>query len=284
MKSELECLVCMMNQAMRTARIATDDPAKQEQIMKQVGEQIRHIDLSLSPAINSQQVYRLVSELTGNEDPYADIKQQTNLEALKYIPQLREMVNASPNPLYTALQVSVAGNSIDFGIGQSFDLKEIIDGIINTPFAVDHFEMFMLELNYARSLLFLGDNSGEIIFDRLLVEELLKIGVQVTYCVKSGPVINDATMADAVMAGLTEIVPVIETGSNAIGVDFTKSGESFQRALEQSNIMIGKGHGNFETCLGTAFNIYFLLKAKCPVVAEALGVKQGDIAFSRNII
>ena len=121
-----------------------------------------------------------------------------------------------------------------------------------------------------------------IIFDRILVEELLKTGVEIIFIVKSGPIINDAMMADARVAGLTDLVPVIETGSNDIGINVSRSSEEFLKAFKSADLILAKGHGNFETCCAFPQNFYFLLKAKCKVVAKELGVRMGDIVFKNN--
>ncbi|MEI6219261.1 MAG: ARMT1-like domain-containing protein, partial [bacterium] len=135
------------------------------------------------------------------------------------------------------------------------------------------------DLGPGRHLLYLGDNSGEIVFDTLLVEQILKTGTTVTYTVKSGPIINDATMDDAVVSGMTKLTKVIETGSDDIGVNWRRSSKQFKKAFSSSDVIIAKGHGNFETCDELPGNIYSLLKAKCNVVAAVLGVKLGDMVF-----
>jgi uncharacterized protein with ATP-grasp and redox domains len=140
----------------------------------------------------------------------------------------------------------------------------------------------MKELMPGRRLLMLGDNSGEIVFDRLLIEELLRANIDVTYCVKSRPIINDATMEDARTAGIDTLVPVIETGSGDIGINFEHVSNEFRQAFESADLILAKGHGNFETCHDLPDNIYFLLKTKCNVVAQELGVEKGAIVFKNN--
>ena len=116
-------------------------------------------------------------------------------------------------------------------------------------------------------------------FDRVLVEQLLAAGLKVTVVVKSSPIINDATMEDAEFAGITALCPVIETGSNDIGVGWRNVSRTFRRHVRGADILLGKGHGNFETCVGKRGNYYFLLKAKCDIVAAELGVKMGATVF-----
>lgn len=281
-KSELECLVCMLRQGLNTAKIATDEREKQRKVLNLISREIESINLALPPAIISKRVYEIVSEVAGIEDPFRQIKERSNREALSMLPHLKEKVFSSKDPLYSALLVAVAGNIIDLGIGYSYDLSKDVENIINSRFVLDDYQEFKAEIKNGKNLLYLGDNAGEIVFDRILVEELLKRGVNVKFCVKSKPIINDATMEDAKIAGLTKLVPVIETGNNSIGIDFESISDELKREFLKADIIIAKGHGNFETCYGLPYRIYFLLKAKCDVVSRALGVRTGDIVFFKQ--
>jgi uncharacterized protein with ATP-grasp and redox domains len=236
-------------------------------------------EMDQTPAALSQPVYSFIAELSGIADPYRRVKEETNRAALDMLDDLRRRVLESPDRLDAALHAAVAGNIIDLGIGHKFDLGKDIAHLMATPFAVSAIERFRRELRPGWRVLYVGDNAGEIVFDRLLVEHLLANGAKVTFAVKSGPIINDATMDDAVTAGLTGMVPVIETGSNDIGVNWNRASAAFTRAVQEADAVIAKGHGNFETCEDRPENVYFLLKAKCEVVARQLGVNLGDLVF-----
>lgn len=282
MKSDPECLFCMMKQAFNTVKATTDDPTVQREVLNRVAEVISYTDLNRTPAAISQPVYEIVSRVTGSKDPYAAIKRQTNEQAMKLLPVLQHMLDKAKDPLMTALHMAVAGNIVDIGIGHIFDLEKDVFTIMSIPFTRDDTEKFRKDLQPGKRLLYIGDNSGEIVFDRLLVKVLLDMGIKITFCVKSYPIINDALMEDARRVGITELVPVIETGSNDIGINLQKSGEVFRKELAESDIILAKGHGNFETCNDRSENFYFLLKAKCNVVAKALGVTMGDIVFIKG--
>jgi len=272
----------MFKQALNTARIATDDEEQHKQIIDRLAIRLHESDMGLPPAHNSKKVYEIVSEITGNPDPYRLQKAATNQEALDLLPDLLELMEKADDPLSAALHLSAAGNIIDLGIGHEYDLRKDVLRIIDHPFAIDDTDDFRGELEKGKTLLFLGDNAGEIVFDRNLVEVLLTYGVRVTYAVKSGPIINDALMEDAIVAGLTDLVEVIETGSDYIGVHFDNAGEDFVRTFRLADCILAKGHGNFETCSGLPHNLYFLLKAKCDVVARELGIRTGDIVFKHQ--
>ena len=274
-----ECIACLFRQALNTARIATPDTRQHTRILKSLAGYARTLDLKKSPAALSDPLYALVAKVTGVRDPYARQKRETNEAARALLPAAARRVAAAADPLKAALHLAVAGNIIDLGINHPFDLKRDVARIMRQPFAIDHYADFLRDLKPGRRLLYLGDNCGEIVFDTVLVSYLLKRGILVTYVVKSAPIINDATLADAEWAGLPALCPVIETGSNAIGVGWNKLGAAFRRELRRSDLILGKGHGNFETCIGRKGNFYFLLKAKCDIVANELGVRTGSSVF-----
>lgn len=280
MKSDLECLVCLLKQALNTVKLVTRDKLVQREVINRVSDWIKEADLENSPADISTKVYKIVSEITGNKDPYKEIKKKTNEEALKFLPYLNKIMSRAENKLDAALHIAVAGNIIDLGIGHDYDLKRDVKQVIKTRFAINDISAFSQELKSGVRLLFLGDNSGEIVFDRILIEYLLSCDINIVYVVKSGPIINDALLEDAEIAGITKLVPVIETGSDDIGVNFRNTDNRFKKEYKNADIILAKGHGNFETLSNRSDNIYFLLKAKCNVVAAELEIKKGDIALS----
>jgi uncharacterized protein with ATP-grasp and redox domains len=282
MRAEPDCVVCAFRQALNTARQASGDPSVHRRVLQRLAATPETFHLAQTPARLSQPVYRIVAEEAGVADPYAEQKRRTNAEALQLAGELRATIEAAPDPLDAALHAAVAGNIIDLGIGHAFDLSRDIRAMMVRPFAISALETFRAELRSGCRLLYLGDNAGEIVFDGLLVERLLAAGVRVTFAVKSGPIINDATMEDARQVRLTDLVPVIETGAGDIGVEWANVSDEFRRAFETADVILSKGHGNFETTEDRPENLYFLLKAKCEIVARALGVTLGDIVFARG--
>lgn len=282
MKTQPECIACLSRQALNTARVATDDPALHTEILVRTARYIASANLEQPPASFSQPAYAIVREVTGIRDPYAAHKKAGNREALQLLPHLRERVRTAPDPLEAALHAAVAGNVIDLGIGHEFELERDVLQLMQQPFARLDMDAFRRDLAGCRRLLYLGDNAGEIVFDMLLVEALRAQVQNITFTVKSGPIINDATLEDALEVGMTRLARVIETGSDDIGVYWDRTSEEFRAAVRDADVIVAKGHGNFETCAGRPENFYFLLKAKCPVVAGELGVRLGDIVFHRN--
>lgn len=279
MKAEPDCLVCLMKQALNTTRVVTDDRAVQQEVLARLARVLPELSLEDSPAAVSQAAYDVVAEVTGVADPYASNKRETNAEALRLLPELEKLVAGSDDPLRDAVRLAVAGNMIDLGIGHKFDIQEDMWTFMDLGFVIDATEDFRDDLRPGRTLLYLGDNAGEIVFDRVLVGQLVARGLDVTFTVKSGPIINDAMMADAREAGLTDLCRVIETGSNDIGVNWRRCSDAFRGAFDAADIIVSKGQGNFESCDRQPGNIYFLLKAKCECVARELGVGFGERVF-----
>ncbi|MBN1557330.1 MAG: DUF89 family protein [Lentisphaerae bacterium] len=283
MKAHPDCIVCMFRQALNTVRLVSDDTETHRRVLAALAARVAAgASLDQTPAALSQPAYDIIAELTGIRDPYAREKRESNTTALRLLPDVRARIDAAADPLAAALHAAVAGNVIDLGIGHAFDIERDILAMMDQPFAISALDAFRRELQPGRKLLYLGDNAGEIVFDRLLVEQLLGAGVAVTFTVKSAPIINDATREDADQAGLTGRVPVIETGSGDIGVNWARCSAGFREAVAGADVILAKGHGNFETCNDRSGNFFFLLKAKCPLVARTLGCELGDLVFKRS--
>ncbi len=281
MKAKPECIVCAYRQALNAAGVVSDDPAFHCNVLDCMTEVMNGVSLEQTPAALSKSAYRIVCQEGGVSDPYLEEKKRTGAIAMGMLPQLRALLADAEDPLEFVLHAAVAGNVIDLGIAATNrdNIEPEILEIMRNDFAVSAIDRFRKEIRPGAKLLYLGDNAGEILFDRLLVEFLLKNDVEVMFTVKSGPIINDATLEDAESAGIADLVPVIETGSDDIGVCWNNVSAEFLSAFQNADVVLSKGQGNFETCDDRPENIYFLLKAKCAVVALELGVELGDIAF-----
>jgi uncharacterized protein with ATP-grasp and redox domains len=232
------------------------------------------MDRQTSTVAMGQQIHRLVRELTGRQDPYRELKDRFNELALSLMPEMRQLVAESDNQLETAVRLAIAGNIIDFGVNAAVEdshLHESIEFALKVPL-LGSIEKFAAALDAADSILYLADNTGEIVFDRLLVEQL----ENVTVAVRGGPVINDATMVDAEFAGLTDIVRVIDNGNDAPGTILADCSDEFQHEFERASLVIAKGQGNYESLIDSDKNIAFLLRAKCSVIAHNVGCDLGS--------
>ncbi len=278
MKTYLDCLPCFFRQALGAARAATDDEHIQRKVMDAVAEMITGFPLDITPPEIAQQVYRAVYRITENEDPYREAKTQSNEKALALYPRLKRIVADSDDPLLTTCKLAIAGNSIDLGPQvEQCDLDSVIESTLNSPLAYDDYPEFSRAIEAASNILYLADNAGEIVFDRLLIEELYrKRKLDITVAVRGKPIINDATMKDAESVGLKSLTTVITNGSDAPATILSQCSSQMRQLYDSADVIVAKGQGNYESLSDETANIFFLLRAKCPVVAVPLKVGVGD--------
>ncbi|ADC88974.1 protein of unknown function DUF89 [Thermocrinis albus DSM 14484] len=236
-----------------------------------------HQDLTLSPAHYAYHIQRLVKEVTGVEDPFYQVKKVSNRVALKLLQELSQL--PTEDPLERAIKLSGAGNAVDFAIAQQLDLEERVKEILNTEPALFEYPLFLERLQKAEKVLIIGDNAGEIVLDRLLVEELIKRGKEVIYAVKGAPILNDALMEDAEEAGLTSLCRVVSNGSDRVGTVLEDCSQEFRRLFQEAHLVISKGQANFETLSKADREIFFLLTVKCLPIERETGGKKGRIFF-----
>lgn len=283
MKTYFDCMPCFIRQALDAAKLATDDEQIHEQVVREVLRLASDLDMSQSPPAIGQQIHRLIRELVGEDDPYHRIKKRFNNLALKLYPELRKQIVGSQDRLETAIRLAIAGNIIDFGVNSSVDesdLHKAISESLVADFDNLHLESFRDAVGQAEDIFYLADNAGEIVFDRLLIEQLPY--EKVTVVVKGKPVINDATMEDAGAAGLTRIVEVIDNGSDAPGTILESCSEEFRRRFADADLIIAKGQGNYETLSDVEKDMFFILKVKCPVIARHLGCEVGQMILRKS--
>jgi damage-control phosphatase, subfamily I len=280
MKATVDCLECIVRQALRAARIAGDDSEMHRAVINSVVADIPGMDLNESPAVLSLGVYQIVNQISGVNDAYKTMKEEQNKMALLLEPELKQYVRDSREPIVTAIRLAAAGNIIDLGILQSHEIDphEAIGKAMNAPLDIEHTEKFLEDLKHCDELLYLLDNSGEIVFDKVLIRELQKY-TRVTAVVKAGPIINDACMEDAKQVGVTDLCEVIDNGGAFVGSPLSLIPDHFRKRMEKADIILGKGQGNYETVDDFDGNVYLLLKIKCEVVAQHSGLPLGAAAF-----
>jgi uncharacterized protein with ATP-grasp and redox domains len=234
-----------------------------------------------SAPLFSRELHNILRSYTDNPDPYSDVKRENNDEALKMVPELQKIVDNSIDPFSTALRLAIAGNIIDFAAKQNFNLQATINKAIESEFAIDHSGQLKEAVGNAHSVLYLGDNAGEIVFDKLFVQTINH--PDLTYVVRGAPVINDVTMEDAEYTGMKEVARVISSGYDAPSTIPEKSGKEFNEYFGKADIIISKGQGNLEGLLHlNDKRIFFLLLVKCNVVAEFLKVKKDSLVVYNN--
>lgn len=282
MKTEIECLPCFLRQTVIALKQldGLQDDLRQE-ILHEVLSIIEKADMNKPPAYSTTFIHRTIRDKIG-QDPFKKIKSLYNTIAMGLYPELKEKVRSSRDPLWTAARLAIAGNIIDFGIFTSIDISKSVEDALKETIAVDDYGSFKHAVNETDTILYLLDNSGEIVFDKLLIEELLRKGKKVKAVVKGSPVLNDVTMDDACQTLLTELCEVVDNGSDAIGTVLEWTSPEFQAHFQSADLIISKGQGNFETIADNGKRTYFLFQAKCEVVSKGLGLSSGSMLLKKS--
>lgn len=279
MQTYLDCYPCFMRQALQAARFTGIDEAGQKEVLQTVMQALQAMPEGASPPVMAQEVHRIVRQVSGQADPYRQAKIDSTENALAWYPILRERIDKADDPLDMAIRLSIAGNIIDLGVADTYDLEDSINRVLSQPLSIDHSPALRRRLETASELLYLGDNSGESVFDRLLIETL---DIPVTYVVKGSPAINDVTHQEAVEAGLDQVARLVDNGSDAPGTLLDQCSSEFRRRFQAAELIIAKGQGNFESLSHVDAPIFFLLQAKCNVIAGELGVSEKSLVVKGN--
>jgi uncharacterized protein with ATP-grasp and redox domains len=275
MRTYLDCIPCFIRQALESAKLASADTVVHERVLREVLRWTSEMDMSQPPPAMGQRIHRLLHALTGTDDPYRLAKERQNRMALDLLAEVKTEIETAADPLHMAVRLAIAGNVIDMGVNGSVtesDLRASLRQALTEPFTGEWSD-FRQAVAEAGKILYLADNAGEIVLDRMLIEQLGP--ARVTLGVRGGPIINDATLADARAAGLHELVDIIDNGSDAPGTLLDDCSLEFQERFAAADLILAKGQGNFETLSREQCNMFFLFKAKCPVIAGHAGVPLG---------
>lgn len=296
MRYQPDCVGCSKNQGSRIYRIAVAGHFDANHIeppralLDEIDHLIDHADPTLSPADLSYRAIRAAQRHAESADPFLRAKREQNEMAMSLVPNLRERVRASADPLRTACLLAACGNIIDLGVHDGFDIEATIEKVLLEGFRRDDFEAFHSILESMRDrieparLLYVCDNAGEIVFDKLFMETLRTTypRLEITAVVRGAPILNDATLEDAQAIGLAEVARVIDNGNERLGTVISDAGPALREAYDAADLIVSKGQANFETLSGHFAPIFFILKAKCNVIAKALGVDLYDAVMTRN--
>jgi hypothetical protein len=279
MKTYLDCYPCFLRQALNAARLAGADERRQKAVLDRVLDALRQVEISSTPPEIADHVHRIVRQEVGSQDPYRTAKTDSTRQALALYPRMKALLAEADDPLEMAVRLSIAGNIIDLATDQQYDLLDEVRRVLAQPFAADDGAAFRDALSRARQVLYLADNAGETVFDRLLIETL---HTPVLYAVKSGPILNDATRDDALAAGVDRVADIVTTGSDAPGTILDRCSEEFRRSYDKAELVIAKGQANYETLSDEGPKVFFLFQAKCPVIAHEAGFPLGSIILRQG--
>ncbi len=280
MKAFLECIPCILKQICHIIEKSEPDSSKQVNMMNHVLTALSSINYlnETAPSI-THIAHQILKKDLGIIDLYINEKLVCNSEALKSYSIAEKFVQTAADSLEASTKIAIAGNLIDYGALSRFNIQDMFDDYMHRPFMINDFAIFKKLLEQPQHILYIGDNAGEIVFDKLLVTELLCGGHSVTFAVKSLPVLNDALMQDAIAIGMTDLVPVIESGSITAGTLISEASPQFHKALNTCTLIIAKGQGNFETLSEEPLLLptFYLLLSKCPHISKSAGIREFDL-------
>jgi len=279
LKTFYDCIPCFIKQTLDVSRISKpEDEEIHGIILKKVMSEVLDLNMQTPPPVVASRIHRLIKEMTGNRDPYKLVKDKFNNEALELYEVLKKYITESQKPFETAVKIAIAGNIIDFGHRSTNDdlkLAETVKEILAQEPYINHIAELEKEIEKAEKILYVADNTGEILFDRVFIEHIMPQNI--TFAVRKYPIINDANYEDAKVVGLTELVKVIDNGSDVPGTYLPECSPEFRQEFENADLIISKGQGNYETLNDVNANIFFLLRAKCHCVSDDIGCKINDI-------
>ncbi len=284
MKWMPQCSVCFFQQMLALGKKLGFDDNFLKDFLKQVAVLFSNIRSDASPPEFAIEAYGLVEKITGIKDPYEEEKRISNEFAMRAAGRIKSKLIDGSNELLTALFLAIAGNIIDYGVRHNVDVAGEIESILRAEDNVRRGPLFEVEgfledLYAAKSVLYIGDNCGEIVFDKIFIEEILKRypDKKIIFAVRGGPIINDVTREDAVFVGLDKLCRIITTGLRSPGVVLGKASDEFLRYYHSVDMVISKGQGNFEAMSPPGRKVYFLFMAKCQVVADFIGCEKNSI-------
>ncbi|MEO1923048.1 MAG: ARMT1-like domain-containing protein [Nautiliaceae bacterium] len=284
MKISRECYLCIYTQTLNLTKRLKLDENKASEILRGVAKILSKYDLNVTPPEIAAEVYDFISESTGIKDPFYKAKKEAINDALKFKKILEEKLINLKNPLFDACKIAVAGNVIDLGVNQTYDLDKEIENIFDIEFKHSDFNELKNKLNSAKSIVYLGDNAGENVFDEILIKQLRKYANTIYFFTRGKPIINDITVNDLKDLEIFDLAEVVDSGVDTPGFHINRANEKAKKLFFNADLVIAKGMGNFECLFGECGReVFYLFKVKCEVVARACGADVGEYVLLKGV-
>ncbi len=288
MKFELECTNCIINQVNQVAKIKRLEKDESFKLLKKSLISIENQDLSKSSPEVYGNVWKMITDYFNGEDIYKDIRADYNKKFMEFIPAIEKAIENNENPLKMALATAIQGNLLDLAITKSFSIDaliEAIEKIEHTPFALDDSDELLETIKNSKTILYVGDNCGEIVFDKLFIETIKKQypNVEIFYVVRGKSAVNDVLKRDALQVGMDEFATIVENGDSSLGTVLDRCTDELNELYRDVDLVIAKGQGNYESLSETPRdNLYYLLLTKCHLIAEAFDVDKMSIVCAKS--
>jgi uncharacterized protein with ATP-grasp and redox domains len=292
MRTYLECIPCFVRQTLQTGRVCGLNEQQIKKLLDDVGCSLKHIDLADSPPEMARKLQPVITAAVGKDDPFDEIKRKSNQAASAYYDEVKSRIQASDDKLKTALEVAIAGNIIDYGAVADLDIAHELQELMDREeqqIAHENHDLFAYDelvraLENGKKLLYIGDNAGEIVFDKACIETIgsLYEHLEITFVTRGTPILNDVVLSDALEVGMDKAARVISSGSDAPGLILERCSQEFLEEFEHADVIISKGQGNFEALSDVTGPIFFLFVAKCDVIARELSCSLRDIILKQQ--
>lgn len=292
MRTYLECIPCFVRQTLQTGRVCGLNEMQIKHLLDDVGCSLKHIDLADSPPEMARKLQPVITAAVGKDDPFDEIKHQSSQAASAYYDEVKSRIQTSEDTLKTALEVAIAGNIIDYGAVADLDIAHELQELMDREeqqIAHENHDLFAYDelvraLENGKRLLYIGDNAGEVVFDKACIETIgsLYEHLEITFVTRGTPILNDVVLSDALEVGMDKAVRVISSGSDAPGLILERCSQEFLEEFEHADVIISKGQGNFEALSDVPGPIFFLFVAKCDVIARELSCSLRDIILKQQ--
>ncbi len=280
MNLKSDCLSCLLNQSLRVAKNLNLDETTSKKMMQVASASIANYP-EVSPPVAAADLYPRLASFTDSDDVYKVLKELSTQEAMKLLPSVKKQVKTSSD----AIKAAVAGNVIDFATPNHFDLTKEFEKVFDTDFSINDETLFFESLKEAKTFMLVGDNVGEHVFDKLLLEQIKKEYPQLKlyYAVRGKPIINDVTLTEAKEIGIDSVANLVDSGVDTPGLAYEHASDAFMKLYNSIDLIIAKGMGNYE-CLENVGDerIFHLFKVKCGVVSNDVGAELGALIFMKN--
>jgi hypothetical protein len=287
------CIPCVLRRVLSMSNLVTADEWLQRKILGETMVALAHADDTSTPPEVMHGVYRRTARTLGSADPYAEEKRRWREEILANAASIRERIAGAPDPFAAAVTAAIAANVVDDELREGTTLKRLLGEIDQAELdpgpIIDELRD---SVRGAASILFVHDSVGELYFDRLLIEEMLRAGPPGARCVsvvRSANALGDATREDAVALGLDEVAEIVDPGLECLGLPISECSAEFRELFRQSDLVVAKGQAAYQTLEadgrtpdGNEKEVWFLFRIKCPVMARQLAASIGDLFLERN--
>ncbi|PJJ26579.1 damage-control phosphatase ARMT1 family protein [Lacrimispora celerecrescens] len=280
-----KCLPCVVNQAIKVADITGLNT--KEELLREVFTYLSKMNFHETTPEIIGEIFDMIKRHTNNPDPYKETRNYYNTLFMKMLPEFERKIEQAENSFMLAIRYAIVGNIIDFNPIHNTLLEDIYDcfeKMEQLELAINDSHALMKDISNAGTLLYLGDNCGEICMDKILLKKIKEQNpnVKLFFGVRGKPVVNDSISEDAYSVGIDEYAEVVDNGDGSLGTVLNRTSPAFKEVYNNADIVIAKGQANYECLSEENKNIYFLLMTKCEVIAKDIGVEEKKMICMKN--